>query len=168
MYEQISIEYYEEISKHIYFDDKYPRWNLSRRRVKKGQIAGQLKGSGRILRFRIGDTQKIISAHRLLWFMYYKEYPPKIIFHIDRDKDNNSVKNLIGLDPRSDFNGVRWDIKRDQWCAIAYLDDDSKFLGYFETEKDAAKSWDSAIDGIYPNYKKNFNYDLLKKSKSWS
>lgn len=161
----IPIEYFQKLSKFIYFEDGDPKWNVSFKRKKKDSIAGKITKSGRLIRATIDDIQKNIPAHRLLWFMHYQEYPPKIVFHLDYNKDNNNIHNLIGLDPKSDYRGVKWDIKNKRWCAIAYIDDKPDFLGYFDIEKDAAKAWDSAIDGIYPNYKKNFNYDLLKKSE---
>lgn len=158
----IPIEYYQELSKLIYFDKNIPKWNRSFKRQVKDKIAGKMAASGRIIRLTLNGIQKTITAHRLLWFMHYQEYPPLIIFHLDYNKDNNINSNLIGLDPRSNYKGVKWDIKNQKWCAIAYIDDQPNFLGYFDKENEAAKAWDQAIDGIYPNYKKNFNYDILK------
>ncbi|AZU99221.1 HNH homing endonuclease [Acinetobacter phage vB_AbaP_APK2] len=36
----------------------------------------------------------IYSGHRLAWFLYYGEEPPKYIDHINQDKADNRISNL--------------------------------------------------------------------------
>ena len=44
----------------------------------------------------------------------------------------------------SKYKGVSWDKKAKKWCAILYYKGGRKHLGYFKSEKTAAKIYDKA------------------------
>lgn len=69
-------------------------------------------------------------AHRLAWFLYYRQHPPGCIDHINGDRDDNRIINLrpatrsqncmnstVRKTSKSGVKGVTWCSKRGQWRA---------------------------------------------------
>lgn len=73
-------------------------WNTSRPGVARGKIAGSKKVDGYI-KIRLNKEEYL--AHRLAWYYYYQKWPISLLDHIDRNKTNNSIKNLREADTRS-------------------------------------------------------------------
>lgn len=59
-----------------------------------GQKAGCATNEGYVY---IGINGKLYAAHRLA-FLYVYGYLPPLIDHIDRNKNNNAIENLRGVD----------------------------------------------------------------------
>lgn len=43
---------------------------------------------------RVRINNKYYYVHRIVWKLFYKEEPPEIIDHINRNKSDNKIKNL--------------------------------------------------------------------------
>jgi hypothetical protein len=43
---------------------------------------------------RLHHRGRLLSAHRVIWFLHYGEWPPKEIDHIDGNGLNNRIENL--------------------------------------------------------------------------
>ena len=90
--------------------------------------------SGRIFR-------KSFYAHRVVWALYYGEWP-NYIDHIDRNRLNNHISNLrsvnhsenaknknIPSNNTSGHKGVHWSHKDERWIATIAADGTRHYLG---------------------------------------
>jgi hypothetical protein len=100
---------------------------------------------------------KSITAHRVVWAIYYGEWPPFVIDHKDGDRLNNKIANLrsatrsqnnANSKPReggySKYKGVTWHKLRNKWMAQIRNGPRKIHLGYFECEKQAYEAYCSA------------------------
>lgn len=151
----ITEEYYIELSKHIYWKKGKPYWNKDRSSVaKKDKIAGYVRDTGyRVIGTKANGLTKYIKAHRLRWYMKYKELP-KLLDHKDLDPDNNALANLriattnqnnMNIKPygKSKYKGVTK--TKYSWAAQITVNKKHHNLGYYKKEKDAAKAYDRAL-----------------------
>ena len=112
-----------------------------------GTIAGKLPDQGYI---RINIDKKEYKAHRLAWLFVYGEFPPKHLDHINRDRTDNSIKNLRLADDAlnrknqslyknnpSGYHGVTK--HGDRWRARININSKKVHLGVFDTIEEAAK-----------------------------
>ena len=86
----------KEINPHDYLDyDRYTGvfyWKHQvSRRIKAGGVAGTINSTGYVI---ICIKRKLISAHRLAWYMVNGSFPINFIDHIDRNRTNNRISNL--------------------------------------------------------------------------
>lgn len=96
-----------------------------------GNIAGCRKSSDGYIYMNISSKgkRKCIMAHRLAWFMFYGEVPNELD-HINRLRDDNSIKNLRlctriensrnrskRIDNTSGVTGVHYNKKTKKWDA---------------------------------------------------
>lgn len=124
------------------------RWSVSSaRRIKVGDVAGCLNGSG----YRVIKVDgKNCPAHRLAWLYVHGQWPKADIDHIDRNRSNNRISNLREAtrtennqntskrrDNTSGHVGVTWDKVRQRWrVQIRHLGRNI-YLGLFIDIKDA-------------------------------
>lgn len=99
---------------------------------------------------------KPIYAHRAAWVMLYGRWPENEIDHIDGDPSNNKIENLREADRlQNSYNrgahknntsgskGVFWSKHKKRWQAkIGYMGK-KIHIGYFESQEDAAKAYQS-------------------------
>ena len=52
---------------------------------------GNLRDDGYV---QVNINGKLYLAHRVIWFMYYGEQPPRQIDHVDQNRANNRIDNL--------------------------------------------------------------------------
>jgi len=122
------------------------KWLISpNRSVKVGDICGSKTSKNGYIYITFKGRKYL--AHRLAWFYIYSSWPTEID-HINGNKKDNSLKNLREVSRRSNMRnnyrarngnltGASF-IKREQkWQATAYINGKPKFLGYFNTEKEA-------------------------------
>lgn len=92
-------------------------------------------------------------AHRVMWLMYYYEWPIGEIDHIDGNRKNNIISNLRDVSAivnrrnarmfshnTSGVNGVYWNAKIRKWCAQIKINGWPKHLGSFTSIEDAASA----------------------------
>lgn len=106
-----------------------------------------------------GYTQARINGKMTKMHTHLKGKAPKgfVIDHINRNKLDNRRSNLEfrtfsenaqnkdkAPNTTSSYYGVHWDKIRNKWVASISYQKDSKNLGYFENEIDAAKKYDTA------------------------
>jgi len=113
-----------------------------------GDIAGCLHLKGYWV---IGIDGTEYKAHRLAWFYIYGVWPAFQIDHLDHDKTNNRIANLRDVTQflnqqniilarkknSSGFLGVHFHKRSGKYVAQIRVSGEGKFLGYFETAKEA-------------------------------
>lgn len=93
-----------------------------------------------------------LYAHRVAWAVFYGEWPTGQIDHINRDRTDNSIKNLREVTNRqnslnskkratnkSGFVGVYKHTQTGAWTAQITVHGKTKYLGCFDNIEDAAK-----------------------------
>lgn len=70
-------------------------WRAKRPRCRPGARAG-CKDKNGYLRIRLGGTQ--YYASHIAWFYVFGAWPPGPLRHLDRDRNNNAISNLILAD----------------------------------------------------------------------
>lgn len=107
--------------------------------------------------YRIGDiSSKKYSSHRVIWAIYYGDWPVGSVDHIDGDRSNNRISNLRVATPSQNsrnkkpasgsssmFTGVSWNKANGKWQASIRADVRQKHIGYFDCEITAAKAYDN-------------------------
>ncbi len=109
------------------------------------------------------------QAHRVIWAMYYGEWPENDIDHINGIRDDNRITNLRSVtrlenarnlsrakNNTSGFTGVSWYKKNKKWGANIIVNKKIKFLGLFENINDAVKARKKAENeiGFHPGHGK--------------
>ena len=93
---------------------------------------------------------KAVQTHRVVWALYYGEWPNGFIDHIDHDKTNNRIENLRIVTNvenqrnmsrqkrnKSGVTGVHWKERDNRWQASIGINGKTKALGYFKEFEDA-------------------------------
>ena len=118
-----------------------------------GSVAGYSSTGGYIM---IGVNYKYYKAHRLAWLLYYGEWPPLNIDHINRDTSDNRIGNLRLCNQsqnsinskmfKTNTSGVRGVSFRSErkgtknWVARITHQGKKITLGYFYSREDAEKA----------------------------
>ena len=125
-------------------------WRVSTSRgIKPGQVAGTLSRYGYI-RIAIGGFH--YPAHRLAWYIVYKDWQEQLD-HKDRDRSNNSINNLRPatnsqnqgnrtVDNRHGFKGITKQGNR--YHAQITINYRTTYLGSFDTPEQAAEAYKQA------------------------
>lgn len=126
--------------------------NINNGSAKKGSRAGTLsKAKG----YRVITLKGIkYQEHRLVWFYTYKVWPEKQIDHINGIKDDNRIINLreatgtqnqgnrkSANNSSSQYKGVYWSKQAKKWQVQIRSKKDSKYLGLYTDEIEAAKAY---------------------------
>jgi hypothetical protein len=116
---------------------------------------GKRSGSEKDRFRRITLFGKPYPEHRLIWALYYKEWPPKemVIDHINGDPFDNKIDNLrlvthrenamnrrLSCNNKSGVIGVHYYASREQWQAQITVKGKKINLGRFDNFDDAVKS----------------------------
>jgi hypothetical protein len=116
--------------------------------------------------------KKIILLHH---FVLKKPKNGNVIDHIDEDKLNDENLNLrevsksmnahnqqknTNIESSSKYKGVTWNKNKKKWKAVCTIEKKDNYLGYFETEIEAAKQYDIFT---FIKFKKEANNNNLVK-----
>jgi Demerecviridae HNH endonuclease len=117
------------------------------RRHEAGARAGTIEKSGYR---RIRLSHRAYAAHRVAWALYYGEWPPGFLDHINRDRDDNRISNLriatnsqnqanVGRCRRntSGYKGVSYDKGLGKWRAAIRRGGPPQTIGLFGSPEDA-------------------------------
>ena len=129
--------------------------------IKIGDIAGY--HSHGYITFSVDGKEYL--AHRLS-FLYMEGYfPENDVDHINRIRDDNRWCNLrhvthkcnlrncsLSKNNKSGINGVSWSKAANKWESCIKVDGEKKYLGIFETLKEAAQvRWKAEVKYDFPN-----------------
>jgi hypothetical protein len=116
-----------------------------------GSPVGYVTSDGYLAAYVMGRQYKV---HRLAWLHFYGEWPNGQIDHINRQKQDNSIKNLrvasasqnqrnkaISKANKSGVKGVFWNKKDRRWVAICRSDVRGQYIGSFQDQQ-------AAIDAV--------------------
>lgn len=114
---------------------------------KFSQVAGKRTTDGHK---QVWVRGRLVQAHRLAWFLFYGEWPPTPIDHINGNPADNRIANLrlatvsqnqhnskLRKDNTSGHKGVSYLASKDRW--IAYLNYRGKrvFTGTYRSQDEA-------------------------------
>lgn len=111
----------EYIKNHFYYDEQSgtitrdDRKNSNGSYDKDGYLILKIKG-------------KQFKAHRLAWFLHYGKFPEKEIDHINRNRKDNSIKNLRECTHQENIKNTNKKINKDTGVQGIYLDKTTKGL----------------------------------------
>lgn len=127
------------------------------KKVKAGDFAGCLSKKGYwVIGLKINGKNKILMAHRVIYFMYHKtNIDQYIIDHIDLNKSNNCISNLrlanlnenkwnqdkAKLKATSKYKGVYWCTTKQRWVAAICCNGKRGAIGYYKNELEAARAY---------------------------
>jgi hypothetical protein len=137
-------------------------WKTSKSNcIKKGERAGCLSTNGY---WRICIDRKSYREHKII-FLFHNGYMPKWIDHIDGNKLNNRIENLRSCtraenswnmkkfsNNTSGIKGVCWSKEKEKYIARITQNKQVKFIGYFDTLKDASEAIFNARNNFHGNF----------------
>jgi hypothetical protein len=148
--------YYDKASGEFY-------WNVARRGIVKGQLAGAIIQRG--YKAICVDGVRYLS-HRLAWLYVHGEWPQGELDHANGDTGDNRIENLR-LATRSQNNanrntlkathsgvkGVSWCAKGNKnWRARIKCGCKERVLGYFATKEEAAEAYQRAASETFGEF----------------
>lgn len=99
-------------------------------------------------------------GHRVIWCHYYRENPPEFIDHINRVRDDNSIKNLractlsenqmnrkVSKNNTTGYTGVSFMKGKKKFKATIYENSKPIYLGLYDTAKEASEAYELAKQG---------------------
>jgi hypothetical protein len=131
-------------------------------RTKIGAVAGTLCGNG--YQYIRVDNKRMLS-HRLAWFMFYGDWPPDQVDHINCIRSDNRISNLrlacnsenkcnegLRTTNSSGFKGVSWDIRKKLWQATITKNYKQIHLGRFNTKALAHEAYLQAAQKLHGDF----------------
>ncbi len=133
-------------------------WKVTRGKVKQGDQAGSPSiHSGY---WHVMLDGKMYRSHRVLWLMYYGEWPKNQIDHIDCNKRNNAITNLRDVTCRENqSNRKRPSLagttgvfpKGRGYSAQIQINGKTRYLGTFDTIEAASAAYTKEKNNVYPD-----------------
>ena len=131
--------------------------DIGRKNVRKGEIAGNSSSNGKHIRISILGER--YALHRVIWFLHTRKWPELEIDHIDGNPTNNRIENLREVshlknmwnqirshksNKTTGVLGVCFVKRKNKYQAQIIVNNDYIWLGYFETEQEAAEAYNRA------------------------
>ena len=112
----------------------------------------------------MNGIEKIIKAHRLRFYTEHR-FVPESIDHINGVRDDNRIENLRAANPTqqqwnqlkvpgcsSKYKGVTWHKRDCKWQASIKVYGKKRFLGYFDSEEDAAEAYRTEAKKLHKEF----------------
>ena len=101
-----------------------------------------------------------IKAHRLAWFLYYKEFPRGEIDHINRIRDDNRIENLRIADRKTQVRNTTRKPNKDTGVIGIYLDKTTKgllakYTFHYQNKSYRFRTLEEAVEAKKELYKNN-------------
>lgn len=129
-------------------------------RVLIGAEVGNHNDQGyKICRFK----GKALRVHHIVWALNTEELPKRFIDHINGKRDDNRIENLRivsnseNLQNMKQARGYTYHKKLNKWMAKLSVNKEHKYLGVFETEKEAHEAYLSAKRKYHPFFVEESN-----------
>lgn len=127
-----------------------------------GRHAGYLGANGYLY---LSIFHKRFLAHRVIWAIFYGDWPNKNIDHINGSPTDNRISNLrlasqaencrnsrIRRDNKTGVKGVSWHASRRKFIADICVNGVRKRIGYFDTKDDAEKAYLSFAEELHGDF----------------
>ena len=107
---------------------------------------------------------KRCKEHRLIWLYHHGVWPKDQIDHINGVKDDNRIENLRecthqqnqfnrkSYGKTSPYKGVHWCKRDKRWVAQYKYKSKQYYVGYYETEEEAAEAYRKATEHLHKDY----------------
>jgi len=119
-----------------------------------------------VITLRKYGKSKLFKGHRVAWLLHYGVWPEGSIDHINADRKDNRIENLRiashkqnGMNRKKQkggssslYKGVSWYQQTKRWKSYIRLGKSTVHLGYYLSEVDAAKAYDSAAKKYFGDY----------------
>ena len=136
-------------------------WNIPKQNIQIGDIAGHVDKYGYR---RVQLEYKRYRIHHLVW-LYHYGYLPKMLDHINRNRDDNRLENLREVNSKqnnqnraahkgnsSGYKGVSFRKANNKYFASIKVDGKSRYIGYFNTAEEAKEAYDKVAKEIHGEY----------------
>lgn len=129
------------------------RWKQDRYRIKKGTPAGCRTVRNGFEYYVVKFNQQLYLSHRVIYFLTTGEDPGnQVIDHINPDKNNKEIRlasvqenlryKVKRKDSKNKYKGVYFHKRDKLWAARITINKQTKVIGYFKSEEDAARAYD--------------------------
>jgi hypothetical protein len=126
------------------------------------------KSSSGYVKVRIGDLfrKRSFYAHRIIWLLVHREWPPFLIDHIDGNRSNNALSNLRMATPQQNMANMRVCRRNTtgikgvspgyggQYEAQIYYNYEQIHLGTFPTKELAGEAYAKAAQELFGEFAK--------------
>ena len=146
------------------------RWKTSRsNRIKVNDVAGCKNKLGYwVIRIKT-DERRLYLCHRIIYFMTTGHDPVgmfidhatrnpedntniRLATHSQNHANKNKQKTYKGKETSSKYKGVFRHKNYSKWASAIWVQNKSRFLGYFEEEKEAAKAYNKAATEYFGEF----------------
>ena len=154
----------KEVRLVLFYDQKT---GLFYKRKRDGSLRSRPLGSVMTLGYRrICHNNRLVLAHRLVWFYMTGKWPDRELDHINGEKDDNRFHNLRvasrseNLANRasqkgkkdSSIKGAYCDHRTGRWYSFIQKEKKRLYLGSFRTPEEANKAYAIAADNLYGEF----------------
>jgi hypothetical protein len=122
--------------------------------TKAGDEAGSLDKVHGYYQLRFSG--KLYRLHRVVWYLHYGEQPgDKHIDHINGNRSDNRISNLrLVTQQENNHNtaalGITYYARTGKWMSQIKVDNESKYLGYFDCPLMAGLAYKDAKRQLHP------------------
>jgi hypothetical protein len=150
----------KEMTEFIAVDDTSPtglRWKKNAGHKRAGTVAGSIPDRG--LYSQVQFFGRAYQASRVVYALSHgMDIGDMQVDHVDRDRSNNSIKNLRLVSHRENCQnktnhgkhppGVNWHKAANAFVASIYLNGSRKHLGCFASSDEAAAAYQKACNAL--------------------
>jgi hypothetical protein len=162
----VDADLYEYLQKYVEYSplDGALRWKAKpwRSSIVVGKVTGSSDRDGYR---RTMINKKIYRNARLVWFMHYGKWPENLIDHVNGVRDDDRIENLrdatsqensqnrrIKKNHATGYKGVSFHKRDKRFQATLEVNKKVKFLGYFDSAKEAHQAYCVASKNVFGEF----------------